>query len=144
MSEGILKDLVSRKQLHHWHIESGGLHALGGAPATTNAVRAASELDIDISGHRARPFDPERAAECDLILVHSGEHLHRIASWGPEFEQKTFLLKSFPVSGDGGPEFWVEDPIGQELDRYRATFMELDEALRRIVPRIHAWAGGGE
>jgi protein-tyrosine-phosphatase len=144
MSEGILKALAAQQGLDRWRIESGGLHAFAGAPATTHAVQAAAEHDIDISGHRARLFDPRRAAACDLILVHSGEHLHRIAAWGPELEQKTFLLKSFPTPGDAGPDAWVADPIGQELDRYRATFLELDEVLRRIVPRVRAWAGGKE
>jgi hypothetical protein len=35
----------------------------------------------------------------------------------------------------------VADPIGLDYESYRATFLELDEVLRRIVPQIQTWAG---
>ena len=141
MSEGILKALASERGLAHWEVCSFGLQAFEGAPATPHAVTVAREHDIDISGHRARLLEPSEALHCDVILVHSGEHFHRVLSWGDVFEKKTFLLKLFPHSGDAGPEAWVADPIGQDLDAYRRTFMELDEVLRRIVPQIEKWAG---
>jgi protein-tyrosine phosphatase len=141
MSEGILRGLADVKQLTGWQIESGGLYAFNGAPATRYAIAAAREHGVDISNHRARFFDAERAGGCDLILVHSGEHLHQIARWGGQVAARTFLLKHFPRPGDPGPEAWVADPIGLDFDSYRSTFLELDEVLRRIVPQIQAWAG---
>ena len=144
ITEGILKQVAQTSGHSDWHISSGGLYARGGEFPSEFGVEAALEQGVDISSHRATPFNATRAATCDLILVHSGEHLMEIGSWGEPAVGKTFLLKHFPVLGDPGPSAWVEDPIGQNLDRYRATFLELDEVVRRIVPYIRDRAEMGE
>lgn len=136
ITEGILKQVAQSSGHTNWHISSGGLYARGGELPSEFGVEAALEQGVDISSHRATPFNIESATTCDLILVHSGEHLMEIGSWGELAVSKTFLLKHFPVLGDPGPSGWVEDPIGQNLDRYRSTFLELDEVVRRIVPYI--------
>jgi len=143
MSEGILKSLVDAAGLSDWEITSGGISAFDGSPAAVNAIEVAAENSIDIADHQARHFDMDAARVCHLILVHSAEHLAAVRSWSPEIAGKTFLLKAFPEPGDQGPAAWVSDPIGGDLDRYRRTFMELDEALRRIFPRIREWAEKG-
>ena len=140
MSEGILKAMAGELGLHHWEIESGGLSAYPGTPASAGSVAAAREDGVDLSGHRASLFTPERARDCDLILVHSGEHYHRVVGWDDELENKTFLLKHFPSPGDPGPHAWVADPIGMESDAYRDTYRELKDDLRRIVSQLREWA----
>jgi len=143
MAEGILKELAREAGFDHWQIESGGLSAYAGAPPSEGSVIAARETGIDIAAHQASLFDHLKALTCDLILVHSGEHYYQVLSWDDSLESKTFLIKHFPQSGDPGPEAWVADPIGQNLDAYRATFRELEAHLRRIVPEIEMWAGKG-
>jgi protein-tyrosine-phosphatase len=141
MSEGILKSQLERLGLQHWRIESGGLSAYPGAPATEGSIVAARRDGVDLSAHRATAFTPERARACDLILVHSGEHYHRVATWGDDLAEKTFLIKHFPNPGDPGPQAWVADPIGMEQEVYLETYRELKEDLLRIVPEIQRWAG---
>lgn len=143
MAEGILQMLAERAGVTGWEIVSGGIAAFDGSPAAVNAIEVASAHGIDISNHQARHFDEDAARLCDVILVHSAEHLGAVASWSPEIATKTFLLKAFPQPGDQGPAYSVSDPIGGDLDRYRNTFMELDEALRRIFPRLREWAEKG-
>lgn len=141
MSAAILKALAVEAGHAHWQIDSGGLSAWPGAPASSGSVVAAGERGLDIRDHRASAFDVARAAGCDLILVHSGEHYHTILTWDERFEENTFLISRFPEPGDPGPEAWIADPIGMDQDAYRKTFEELERYLRRIVPRIEAWAG---
>ena len=143
ISEGILKQLAALAGFKHWHVDSGGLSAYEGAPASQGSVLAAREHGIELGDHKASLFDLERALACDLILVHSGEHYHRILTWNDALEQKTFLLKYFPHTGDPGPEAWIADPIGMELDAYRKTYRELEAHLGRIVPEIEVWAEKG-
>lgn len=143
MSEGILKALAPEYKLHHWQIESGGLSAFPGASASPGSVAAALEDGVDLRSHRATLFTLSRARECDLILVHSGEHYHQVLSWGEELEAKTFLLKHFPRPGDPGPGAWVADPIGLDPSAYHDTYWELEADLRRIVPQIRKWAKEG-
>ena len=144
ITEGILKQVAHESGHTTWTISSGGLYARGGEYPSEFGVEAALENGIDISDHRATPFDRARAEICDLILVHSGEHMMDIGSWDEPAVGKTFLLKHFPVPGDPGPKAWVEDPIGQNLDRYRGTYLELDEVVRRIVPHIRDRAEKGD
>lgn len=139
MSEAILKAEVAKRGLP-WHVDSGGLLAANGAPASEGSVLAARRDGVDLSGHRSTLFTPERAEQCDLILVHSGEHYHRIATWSDHLAEKTFLLKHFPEPGDPGPEVWVEDPMGLDLEDYIDTWRELKTVLGRIVPDIELWA----
>jgi len=139
MSEAILKSLVAERGLS-WHVDSGGLSATPGTPASEGSVLAARQDGVDLSGHRSSAFTPERALSCDLILVHSGEHYHRIATWSDDLAEKTFLLKHFPEPGDPGPDAWVEDPIGLDLEDYLDTWRELKNTLGRIVPDIEIWA----
>jgi protein-tyrosine-phosphatase len=72
----------------------------------------------------------------------SPEHYRFIRSIVPS-ENKTYLIKTFPEkvgkSNDG-----VDDPIGQSLENYARTFMELDEIIRRILPDIIALAENKE
>lgn len=139
MSEAILKAKVAERGLT-WQVDSGGLSASPGYPASEGSVLAAQQDGVDLRGHRSTLFTPQRARDCDLILVHSGEHYHRIATWGDDLAEKTFLLKHFPEPGDPGPAAWVEDPIGLDLDDYLATWRELKNTLGRIVPDIEIWA----
>ena len=139
MSEAILKAEVAKRGLA-WRVDSGGLLAAAGAPASEGSVLAARKDGVDLSGHRASLFTPERAETCDLILVHSGEHYHRIATWSEHLAEKTFLLKHFPEPGDPGPAAWVEDPMGLDLEDYLDTWRELKKTLGRIVPDIQLWA----
>jgi len=140
MAMGILRQLAKDHGVNGWEINSAGISAYSGSPAAAQAIEAASEHDIDIADHQASLFDHDAARVCDVILVHSGEHLSTVSRWGPEIAAKTFLLKTFPEAGDPGPGGWVSDPIGGDLERYRRTFMELDESLRRIFPRLRQWA----
>jgi hypothetical protein len=62
----------------------------------------------------------------------------------PSASERTFLLKNFPSTGSKGEP--VEDPIGQSLERYNETFLEigeylgkhLDEIVKRIDEKIPA------
>ena len=139
MSEAILKAEVAERGLS-WHVDSGGLSTYPGSPASEGSVLAAQRDGFDLRGHRSSAFTPERARSCDLILVHSGEHYHRIATWGDDLADKTYLLKHFPEPGDPGPAAWVEDPIGLDLEDYLDTWRELKNTLGRIVPDIEIWA----
>jgi protein-tyrosine phosphatase len=144
ISAGILKQLVAEHNITDWEVTSAGTATMNGAPAAIQAIEAAREHGIDISDHHSRHFDSALARNCDLILVHSGEHLKAVAAWGEDAARKTFLLKNFPHAGDPGPQAWVLDPIGGDLDRYRRTYLELDESLRRIFPQLQERAEKGK
>jgi protein-tyrosine-phosphatase len=135
MAEGILKSLLSQKQEDDIMVSSAGISGLEGYPASGFAVEVAKNWDVDISGHRARQLNREMIGNADLILAMSPEHADYILRKEPRAKNKTFLLKSFPTPYVASQE-GIRDPIGGSLDQYNQTYLELDEAIRRIEGKI--------
>lgn len=135
MAEGILRSLLKQKGADDIIVSSAGVGGLEGYPASGFAVEVAKNWHVDISGHRARQLSHETIEKADLILAMSPEHADYILRTEPEARKKTYLLKSFPklyVPSQEG----VNDPIGGSLDQYNQTYLELDEAMRRIEGNI--------
>lgn len=120
MAEAIARDLFGEDGVV---FESAGIRAVSGAPATPTAAIACREIDVDLSGHRARQLDEEMAERADLIVVMTGEHRNRVLGIAPAVGDRVVLLRS-----DGSD---VEDPYGFDLEVYRATRDEIAEALRQ-------------
>ncbi len=131
MAEGILKSLLKRREKNDIIVSSAGIGGLEGHPASGFAIEVAQNWDIDISSHRARQLSNEMIKTADLILAMSPEHADYILRTEPEVRGKTYLLKSFPKKYAPSQE-GVGDPIGGSLDQYNQTYLELDEAIRRI------------
>lgn len=138
MAEGAMRTLLSGKRPGKFEVISSGTSAQPEFNATEYAVEAAKIWKSDISGHKSQPLETSLIDEADLILAMTPSHYEKILSMRSGAESKTYLLKKFP---DGGPRGeGVADPIGQSLDMYNQTFLEigellgkhLDEILRRI------------
>jgi protein-tyrosine-phosphatase len=135
MAEGILKALLNERGIDHIQVSSAGIGALSGMPATPFAIEAAKHWDVDISGHRARQLTKKMIDDADLILAMSHEHVDSILRKDPDALKKTYLFKGFP-QGFSPKQEGVRDPIGGALGDYNQTYLELDEALRRIENKI--------
>jgi protein-tyrosine phosphatase len=66
-------------------------------------------------------------------------HLERIEALGGA--GRAYLLSDFASHGKSSRA--ISDPIGAELDVYRATADELEEEIRRALDRITAERGSG-
>lgn len=135
MAEGILRSLLKQKGVDDIIVSSAGAGGLEGYPASGFAVEVAKNWDVDISGHRARQLSYEMIRNADLILAMSPEHADYILRTEPGAKSKTYLLKSFPAPYKASQE-GIKDPIGGSLDQYNQTYLELDEAMRRIEGSI--------
>ncbi|HET7024049.1 MAG TPA: hypothetical protein VFI39_02455, partial [Gemmatimonadales bacterium] len=105
-----------------------------GAPASEGAYLVALEHGLDLSAHRARHATAELIARADLILTMSRSHLERVEALGGA--GKSHLLGEF--AGLRGAEAEVLDPMGGEIDGYRAAFDRLDQLTRLAVQRLPA------
>jgi protein-tyrosine-phosphatase len=135
LAEGIAKKIVSEKGINSFYISSAGIGTADGLPATDYAIEAAKHWDIDIQGHRSTVLTAQLALESDLILAMAPEHAERIISLDKKLKDKTYLMKGFPALYSRG-QARVDDPIGGSLEQYNQTFLELDEILRKIFPKI--------
>lgn len=141
MAAGILRKMLAEVRITGVDVQSAGTAALEEMPATELAVKTASDWGVDLSGHRSRPVTEELAAGADLILTMTPEHREEILLHDPSAGEKTFLLKSFPERVKNDPAFWVRDPIGGGAAEYQRSFLEIEEALRRIFSSLLQRAG---
>ncbi len=135
MAEGILKDMLSRKHMRNMTVSSAGTMAPTGRPPTHEAMMACSEQGIDISNHRASLLNCDQIRSADLILVMEAAHLRFAEQLDPNARGKTFLVKAY---GPEGADAEVIDPIGRDLDFYRACFEELRREIGRFFPELIA------
>lgn len=139
MAEAITRKIAIEKGLTDLDVASGGTSAWDSAPPSDGALLVAMERGMDLSEHRAQNLTREIVQSCDLILAMGPHHLERIEALGGE--GKAFLLSDY--ASHGQVKRAISDPIGAELDVYRATADELEEEIRRVVDRITAERGTG-
>ena len=134
MAEGALRMLLEKERPGKARVMSAGISAASGFPATMYGTEAAKMWAIDLSGHRSQALTQGLIDGADLIFGMSPEHVREILRQSPRAKDRTYLFKNFPdLSPTGEP---VDDPIGQSLDRYNETFLEIGEYLGKYLPEI--------
>jgi len=134
MAEGALKMLLSKERPGKFEVISAGTASATGFPATMYAIEAAKIWDVDIAKHQSQPLTTALIDQADLILSMTPTHLQEILRIRRSADSRTYLFKSFPDptrKGEG-----VADPIGQSLDTYNETFLEIGEYLGKHLPEI--------
>ncbi|HKC26616.1 MAG TPA: hypothetical protein VKB75_01270 [Jatrophihabitans sp.] len=142
-------------------VSSAGTHALVGQPMDDGAASAMRELGIDPSRHRARQFQPDMAAEADLIITAEQTHLEVVLAQTPTALRRAFTIKEFarlvahvdaadpdsvvaqaaalrglvPRPADAADDD-VADPHRQPTAVSRSTAAELTVAVRAIVDAL--------
>ena len=139
MAEGILKGMLPEELKRKVIISSAGTAPLEGAPPTPNAVKAAREYGIDISGLVAKQLRPQSISVADLVLAMERVHRDRVAELVPEAWEKTHLLKGYGQRGLPAFEREIRDPIGMPLDFYIDTAREIRTSLKGVVAELTRW-----
>ncbi len=138
MAEYALRSLLEKERPGQAEVASAGVAAADGFPATAYAAEAAKIWDLDLSAHQSQAISRELVDKADLIFAMAPEHHRAVTDLSLTAVGKTYLLKNFPDNSPVGEE--VEDPIGQSLEKYNRTFLEIGEYLGRhlldIIQRI--------
>ena len=134
MAEAIARKLIIERGLSDVEAMSAGTSAWEGAPASDGALLVGMERGLDLSQHRASPLSRDAVRDADLVLAMGPHHLERIEALGGS--GKAYLLTDYASRGASSKA--VNDPIGGELDVYRATADELETEIRRSFDRILA------
>lgn len=79
-----------------------------------NTVRTMGEMDIDVSNHMPRLYNPYEVEEYDIVVNMSGYNL-------PGPPPKRLI------------EWKVDDPIGAPMDTYRAVRSDLEQKVMRLI-----------
>lgn len=134
LAEAIARKFAVERGLHDVEVASAGTSAWDGAPASDGALLVGMERNMDLSQHRSQSLTRELVRDYDLILAMGPHHLERIEALGGA--GKAYLVADYASYGASVRP--ISDPIGAELEVYRATSDELEEEIRRVMDRIMA------
>ncbi len=162
MGEALIRAHLERSGVDA-HVGSAGTLAWGGG-ATSNAVRAMREHDLDLELHESRGLTASMVESADLVLAMTRDHVGRVVALVPDARDRTFLVGELVrlgtavgprradesvrewavrvaatrpherIVGLGGDE--VPDPVGEPLEVYRATAARLDRELAAVADLV--------
>jgi protein-tyrosine-phosphatase len=113
MAEAILRRLAEEEGRDDILVESAGLAAWPGAPASEHAVKVLAEEGIDLRGHRAKQVTREMVEAAELVLTMTWDQKESVLKLAPGAEGKVFTLKEM----DAGPELTAALSRWEELRR---------------------------
>lgn len=137
LAEAIARKIAIERGLTDLDASSAGTSAHEGAPASDGSLLVGMERHMDLSSHRAQMLTHELIQDADLVLAMGPHHLERIEALGGV--GRAHLLSEYASRGTSSRA--ISDPIGAELDVYRATADELEVEIRRVLDRITAERG---
>ncbi len=136
LAEGLMKRMVDeREEADDWRIESVGVGALDGQPATFESVLVAAERGVDIGGHLSRAATLERLELFSLVLVMEQRHEDILVSEFPQLSARVRLMTE--LVGETGD---IEDPVGTGIENYRLMADRVEEILETGMSRIRELA----
>jgi protein-tyrosine phosphatase len=135
LAAAILSDKLARlPEFADATVQSAGVAAWDGTPASEGSYLVALERGLDLSSHRARMLTADQVRDADLILTMGDAHARRVAELGGE--QKVYLLAEY--AGQPREDRDIPDPMGGDVAGYRETATLLDELLTAAIARMRA------
>ncbi|GAT31708.1 glycine hydroxymethyltransferase [Terrimicrobium sacchariphilum] len=125
MAEALFRQLVADRD--DIEVQSAGVSAGRGQPASLDSVRALKTLGIDLSRFRSQPVTEELVEQATHIFVMTRDHRRLLELFFPEASGKTYLVREFD---NGSPD--VPDPIGLG----REVYERCRDVLRRSLPDL--------
>ena len=106
---------------------SAGYYPKADRPAPAAAVAAAARMGIDLSAHRSVQLTEDHVRTADAIFVFDYDNYERLLA-GYNCRNKLYFLGALCPSGP----LWIDDPYGQDVDHFVATYERIREAI--MVP----------
>lgn len=132
MSAALFQNVWQREGVG-WDIkvESAGINAMPGFPATEHGIAAMERWQIDLSQHRSKMVGEQMLLDADLVLTMTRSHKDSICRLWPQVAQRVYTMLEY-VGQDGD----VIDPFGGAAEHYERTASQLEHLLEPIIQRI--------
>ena len=122
LAEVLLVKLLAEKGIENVNVQSCGLSAYPGCPASENSAMIAPEFGCSLNFHEAKQFDDKLADWADIIITMSGSHKAVIEKFFEKYSSKVQVL------GNG-----ISDPYGGDLEEYRQCASQIEAELKKLV-----------
>ena len=132
LAEVIARHMIADRGIPDVTVGSAGTSAWADSTASDGALLVALEHGLNLGDHRSRPLAQALVNNAQIILTMGPHHLDRVEALGGT--GRSWLLTDY-AAGVPRP---VSDPFGGDLDVYRATFVELEQAIDAVLDRIVA------
>jgi protein-tyrosine phosphatase len=129
MAEALLRNALRGQE--EITVESAGLGALVGHPASDYAVELMDERGIDISSHRAQQLTPDLVSNADLILVMESGHRRVIDENDVTARGKVHRLGEWQDKD-------IDDPYRQEKTAFIQALGDIESGIASWVKRLTA------
>ena len=129
MAEALLRRAL--REQDGFTVESAGLGALVGHPASEYSQELMLEMGLDISEHRARQIHPDMVREADLVLVMEAGHKRAIDDADPTARGKVHRLGEWQDAD-------VDDPYRKPREAYEKALADIQEGVRLWVEKLKA------
>jgi protein-tyrosine-phosphatase len=134
LAEAVARKVIIERGLADIEVASAGTSAWEGSPASDGALLVGMERHLDVSSHRSQQLSRRLVDASDLILTMGPHHLERAEALGGA--GKSFMVTGYPRPGIASRA--VSDPMGGDLETYRATTDELEVEIRRVFDHLAA------
>lgn len=136
LAEGLCRVLLSAKvgcapaelSRHGFVVQSAGLGAGPGNPATAEAVAAGEQYGADLRGHTSQALSFDLLARADLVFTMTWSQLSLLHSLRGPIDSPLQLLS--PMGED------INDPIGCTDDVYRVCAAQIWQCLHERLPEM--------
>lgn len=136
MVAALLATRLSRDpERQDWSVESAGVFAYEGQPASPYAVLEMRERGIDLDAHCSRPVDRALVQAADLVLAMTRNHVEALEAAYPDQAGKVYLLSTMV-----GRKYDIADPYGGSRMAYTRAAQDLTELVEAGYDRIVALA----
>jgi protein-tyrosine phosphatase len=112
-------------------VESAGLGALVGHPASEHSVELMAEIGEDITGHRAKQIHPDMVRDADLVLVMETGHKRAIDDADPTARGKVHRLGEWQGID-------IDDPYRQPKEAFSDALEDITIGVTSWVEKIKA------
>ena len=135
MAEVIFNSLAEENGLD-WRAESAGAAAVGGRPASENAVKAVAEIGLDLSGHQTRFLPAVDLNEYRLFVGLNDEHGDILRSLGIPAEYVRVLRRAPNPNDPYDLRMDIVDPYGGDLNAYRKCRDDITQAVKALITTL--------
>ncbi|MFQ3240429.1 MAG: protein-tyrosine-phosphatase [Lentimonas sp.] len=134
MAEKLLQHALDAEEspLKELTVESAGVAAGYGEPASSNSVAALKKVKIDLAQHKSQPITQDLLDRAFLVLGMTDSHLDIIEHYHTGLPERMHLFREFMGPGPDADE-QIPDPYGQNFDAYQACLDSMIEAIPSII-----------